>query len=193
MRWIETQDLFFEQYKCELLIEVGPAPTLTGMAVCTLKAKYETKDDSAGHLCCIFCTSKDQNDIYYQFEDELEAAPEQDSPAKATNPAPARVAFTASTAGTSPATADPATSIEDVPIHAVDILAVIDSQKLKKQLSEIPLSKSIKELSNDKSMLQNEIMGSLQGEFSSAPDKYEELPLEELGAAVGSGHLCNLG
>jgi len=46
------------------------------------------------------------------------------------------------------------------------------SQKLKKQLSEVPLSKSIKELSNGgKSTLQNEIMGDLQGEFSSAPEE----------------------
>jgi hypothetical protein len=41
-------------------------------------------------------------------------------------------------------------------------------QKLKKQLSEIPLSKFIKDLSNGKLILQNEIMGDLQGEFSSA-------------------------
>jgi 3-oxoacyl-ACP reductase-like protein len=34
----------------------------------------------------------------------------------------------------------------------VDILAIIISQKLKKQLSEVPLSKSIKELSNGKSL-----------------------------------------
>ena len=93
----------------------------------------------------------------------------------------------------SPATASPAISIENVPICAVDILAIIVSQKLKKQLSEIPLSKSIKELSNSKSTLQNEIMGNLQGEFSSAPDKGEELLLEELGAALGSGHSGNPG
>ena len=38
-------------------------------------------------------------------------------------------------------------------------------------------------------------MGDLQGEFSSAPapDKGEELPLEELGTAFGSGHSGSLG
>jgi fatty acid synthase subunit alpha len=92
-----------------------------------------------------------------------------------------------------PASAGPAASIEDVPIRAVDIHAVIVTQKLKKQLSEIPLSKSIKELSNGKSTLQTEIMGNLQGEFSFASDKGEELPLEELGTALGSGHSGNLG
>ena len=36
-------------------------------------------------------------------------------------------------------------------------------------------------------------MGNLQGKFSSAPDKGEELPLKERGATLGSGHSSNLG
>jgi len=195
VRWIETQDLFFEQYKFERFIEVGPSPTLTGMAIRTLKSKYETKDDSTCHVRQIFCASKDQKEIYYQFEDEPEATSEPDAPVEAADPVPTPVAAAPIVIAAPPltATSGPGTSIEDVPIRAVDILAVIVSQKLKKQLSEVPLSKSIKELSNGKSTLQNEIMGDLQGEFSSAPDKGEELPLEELGAALGSGHSGNLG
>ena len=196
VRWIETQDLFFEQYKFERFIEIGPSPTLTGMAVRTLKAKYEAKDDSTSRVRRVFCASKDQKEIYYQFEDEPDATPESDAPAETTSstPPPVTAAPAIVTSPTPPSTtANPAASIEDAPIRAVDILAVIVSQKLKKQLSEIPLSKSIKDLSNGKSTLQNEIMGDLQGEFSSAPDKGEELPLEELGTALGSGHSGNLG
>ena len=184
VHWIETQDLFFEQYKFERFIEVGPPPTLAGMAVRTLKA--ETKDDSTSQVRRILCASKDQKEIYYQFEDVPEATLGQDTPVEAANPAPVPAAAVPSVHATPPA------SIEDVPIRAVDILAEIVSQKLKKQLSEVPLLKSIKELSNGKSTLQNEIMGDLQGEFSSASDKGEELPLEELGAALGSGHSGNL-
>src|SRR6267142_610722 len=191
VRWIETQDLFFKQYKFERFIEIGPSPTLTGMAARTLKAKYEAKDDSTGHVRRIFCASKDQKEIYYQFEDEPDVPAESATPTPPpVAPAPAAVASPTPTPTT---TVSSAASIEDVPIRAVDILAAIVSQKLKKQLSEIPLSKSIKDLSNGKSTLQNEIMGDLQGEFSSAPDKGEELPLEELGAALGSGHSGNLG
>jgi malonyl CoA-acyl carrier protein transacylase len=194
VRWIETQDLFFEQYKFDRFIEVGPSPTLTGMATRTLKAKYEAKDDSNGRVRRVFCASKHQKEIYYQFEDEPEATSESDAPAEAANPATTPAAAPLVHAAPPPTgTIGPAASIEDVPIRAVDILAVIVSQKLKKQLSEVPLSKSIKDLSNGKSTLQNEIMGDLQGEFSSAPDKGEELPLEELGAALGSGHSGNLG
>jgi 3-oxoacyl-ACP reductase-like protein len=157
VRWIETQDLFFEQYKFERFIEVGPSPTLAGMATRTLKAKYETKDDSTALVRQVFCASKDQKEIYFQFEDEPEAS-ESDTPAEAANPSPTPVAA-APVVVVAP-TASPAASIGDVPIRAVDILAVIVSQRLKKQLSEVPLSKSIKELSNGKSTLQNEIMGS---------------------------------
>ena len=67
------QDLFFGQYKFERFIEVGPSPTLTGMATRTLKAKYETKDDSTSHIRQVFCAFKDQKEIYYLFEDEPEA------------------------------------------------------------------------------------------------------------------------
>ena len=38
--WIEMQDLFFEQYNFERFIEVGPSPTLVGMAIHILKAIY---------------------------------------------------------------------------------------------------------------------------------------------------------
>ena len=115
------------------------------MATRTLKANYETKDDSTGHVHQVFCASKDQKEIYYQFEDEPEADPEPDAPAEAANPSPTLVAAApVVVAGLPPTiTAGPAASIKDV-------------------------------------------------QFSSAPDKGEELPLEELGAARGSGHSGNL-
>ena len=128
--------------------------------------------------------------IYYQFEDELEAAPEQDTPAEAANSTPVPVIAAPGVNAAPPATASPLASIEDVPIRTVDILAIIVSQKLKNQLSEIPLFKLIKELSNGKPTLQNEIMGDLQGKFSSTPDKCEELMLEKLGTALESGPQC---
>jgi fatty acid synthase subunit beta len=39
VRWIETQDILFVKSKFERFIELGPSPTLTGMASRTLKAK----------------------------------------------------------------------------------------------------------------------------------------------------------
>ena len=60
-------------------------------------------------------------------------------------------------------------------------------------MDEIPLSKSIKDLVSGKSTLQNEILGDLQQEFASAPEKGEELPLEELGSVLGSSFSYALG
>lgn len=37
VRWIETQDVLFKTFKFERLIELGPSPTLTGMATRTQK------------------------------------------------------------------------------------------------------------------------------------------------------------
>jgi fatty acid synthase subunit alpha, fungi type len=68
------------------------------------------------------------------------------------------------------------------------------AQKLKKQVDEIPLSKSVKDLVGvgGKSTLQNEILGDLQQEFASAPEKGEELPLEELGCDALKGETYRL-
>ncbi|KAG6910835.1 hypothetical protein DXG01_007150 [Tephrocybe rancida] len=191
VRWIETQDRLFTQYHFERFIELGPSPTLTGMATRTLKAKYETSDDSVSRTRTILCHAKNVKEIYYQYEDEPEVpsgdvaseAPASSAPV-AVQAAPVAVAAPAS---------GPAVSIEDVPIKALDILTVVVAQKLKKRVDEIPLSKSIKDLVGGKSTLQNEILGDLQQEFSSAPEKGEELPLEELASGLSSGFNGTLG
>ena len=53
--------------------------------------------------------------------------------------------------------------------------------------------RSIKDLVGGKSTLQNEIPGDLGQEFSSTPEKGEELPPEEPGGALGVGFPGNLG
>jgi fatty acid synthase subunit alpha, fungi type len=99
------------------------------MAVHALKAKYEAKDDSTGLVRRVFCDSKDQ-ELYYQFEDNSEATSEPDVPPEAATPSPTTVAA-APVVVTPPlvptAAAGPATSIEDAPIRAVDILPAIVS------------------------------------------------------------------
>ncbi|KAE9383824.1 hypothetical protein BT96DRAFT_1008738 [Gymnopus androsaceus JB14] len=186
-------DLLFAQFHFEWLIELGPSPTLTGMATRTLKAKYEMQEDCVSLTWEILCHAKHSKEIYYLFEDDASAAsePEVEAPAAASapvasTPAPVTIAAPVGASG-------PAASIEDFPIKSSDILIAIVSQKLKKPVSEISMSKSIKDLVGGKSTLQNEILGNLQQEFSSAREKGEELPLEELGPALGSGHSGALG
>lgn len=191
VRWIQTQDLLFTQFNFERLIELGPSPTLTGMATRTLKAKYESSDDSVSCTRVILCHAKNSKEVYYQYEDEpeapSEATPAETAPVAAATPTPVAAPVAVAVA------AGPAASIEDAPIKAIEILTVIVAQKLKKRVDEVPLSKSIKDLVGGKSTLQNEILGDLQQEFSSAPEKGEELPLEELGSALATGFSGALG
>ena len=152
-----------------------------------LKTKYETLDGSVSRNRSILCHAKNVKEIYYQYEDEIEAPASDvtvDIPITATPATP----IISSTAVSTPSSESVA-SMEDVLIKAIDVV----TQKLKKRLDEIPLSKSIKDLVGGKSTLQNEILGDLQQEFASAPEKGEELPLEELGSALGSGFSGALG
>ena len=189
VRWIETQDVLFSTHDFERFIEIGPSPTLTGMATRTLKAKYEASDDSVSRIRAILCHAKHAKEVYYQFEDEVAA--DDTTPEPATGSAP--VAVVQAPVATAPTPAAAAASIEDAPVKSLEILTVIIAQKLKKPANEVPLSKSIKDLVGGKSTLQNEILGDLGQEFSSAPEKGEELPLEELGATLGVGFSGSLG
>ncbi|KAK2463415.1 hypothetical protein APHAL10511_004501 [Amanita phalloides] len=190
VRWIETQDRLFTDYSFERLIEIGPSPTLTGMAVRTLKAKYETADDSVSRSRVILCHAKNAKEIYYQYEDEPETPIEKETRSENTTSAQTPVVMAAAVPI---AQSGPVASVDDVPVKAIDILSIIVAQKLKKKVDEIPLAKSIKDLVGGKSTLQNEILGDLQQEFSTTPEKAEELPLEELGSSLGAGFNGSLG
>lgn len=188
VRWIETQDLLFVKYDFERFIEVGPGPTLTGMASRTLKAKYEASDGSTSRTRTILCHAKNQKEIYYQFEDQPEAAAPESAIPTTVEVATAPVTVTAP-----PTRSGPVAQVPDEPLRAIDTLLVIIAQKLKKRVEEIPVNKAIKDLVGGKSTLQNEILGDLGAEFAAAPEKGEELPLDELAAALSSGYSGALG
>ena len=59
VQWIETQDLLFPHDNFERPVELGPGPTLTGVATRSLKAKYEAPDDSvSSRTWAIYCHAK---------------------------------------------------------------------------------------------------------------------------------------
>lgn len=161
------------------------------MATRTLKAKYEAQDGALSLNRQILCAAKNQKEVYYAFEDTAadEAPAVSEAPSSSPKAAAAPVAVAAPVAAPAPSGGS-AAAVEDVPPRAVDTVRVIVAQKLKKPASEIPLSKSLKELSGGKSTLQNEILGDLQVEFASAPEKGEDLPLDELGAALNVGYVA---
>ncbi|CAI6340179.1 unnamed protein product [Periconia digitata] len=185
VRWIETQDVVLGEKTTERIVEIGPADTLGVMAKRTLASKYEAHDAALSVQRQILCYNKDAKDIYYDVdpveeEPEPAAASASDAPASS-SAAPAAAAVAAAPP---PPSAGPAAAVADAPVTATDILRALIAQKLKKPLADVPLSKAIKDLVGGKSTLQNEILGDLGKEFGSTPEKPEDVPLDELGAAM---------
>jgi fatty acid synthase subunit beta len=56
------------------LDELGPSPTLTGIAIRTAKTRYEALDGSVSRNHSILCHAKNVKEIYYQYEDEALAS-----------------------------------------------------------------------------------------------------------------------
>jgi len=140
------------------------------MARRTLAAKYEAYDAAQSLQRQILCYNKDAKEIYYDVEpvEEEDERPAESSSATPTPSAPAEGAAPPAVAPPSASTG-PAAAVADEPVQAVDIVRSLIAQKLKKPLSEIPLSKAIKDLVNGKSTLQNEILG---GQFPSISPSY---------------------
>ncbi|KAI8872143.1 fatty acid synthase [Ramicandelaber brevisporus] len=195
VRWIETQDRLFADFGIERLIEVGPSPTLSGMADRTLKLKYEAHDDAITHPRSTLCYSKHEKEIYYAFDPAPEPEPTPSATPAAAPPAAAPAAPAPAAAAAAPApSAGPAAAVADAPVKAGDVLHVLVAQKLKKTLAEVPTSKAIKDLVGGKSTLQNEILGDMQKEFGNVvAEKAEEMPLDELASVLAASHSGSLG
>ncbi|CAD6885141.1 unnamed protein product [Tilletia caries] len=197
VRWIETQDILFSPpYDFERLIEFGPSPTLVGMAQRTHKLKYAKADLARGKRRVMLCHGKDQEAIYYSFADAEEdgsATAEQGSAPETSAPGPAAVAAPSPAPIVSASPAAAAASVPDEPLKATDTIRAVLAQKLKKPIADIQLSKAIKDMVGGKSTLQNELIGDLQLEFGSLPERGEEMPLEELGSTLNSGYSGTLG
>ena len=157
VRWIETQDVILAEKTTERIVEIGPADTLGGMAKRTLASKYEAYDAALSVQRQILCYNKDAKEIYYDVdpvEEEAAApaaggtpAPSSSAPASASTPAPAAAA------PSRPPSSGPAPAVADAPVSAVDIVRSLIAQKLKKPLTDIPLSKAIKDLVGGQSIV----------------------------------------
>jgi len=189
VRWIETQDLLF-QNGTERFIEVGPAATLKDMAARTLKnEKYEGKPVPE-----LLTYKGDREGIYFEGAGAVEAkapakaeAPKPAAKAEAPKPAPAPVVV----AVPAPVAAGGA-PIPDAPISALETLQALIALKLKKPASEIQAGQNIKGLTGGNSSLQNEVIGDLQKEFGGGPDNANELSLSDLAQKMG-GNYSGLG
>ena len=147
VRWIETQDVILAERNTERIVEIGPADTLGGMAKRTLASKYEAYDAALSVQRQILCYNKDAKEIYYDVE-PVEDEPTPAASGSPTTPSTSSAAPTqAAPVAAAPApSAGPAAAVADTPVTAVDIVRTLVAQKLKKPLTDIPLSKAIKDL-----------------------------------------------
>lgn len=149
VRWIETQDVILGEKVTERIVEIGPADTLGGMAKRTLASKYEAYDAAKSVQRQILCYNKDAKQIYYDVDpvvEEVAAPTAGDAPAPSPSSAPTQASSPAAAAAPPPPNFGPAVAVEDTPVQAVDIVRSLIAQKLKKSLTDIPLSKAIKDL-----------------------------------------------
>lgn len=199
VRWIETQDVFLRDLNSERVVEIGPSPTLAGMAQRTLKMQYQGYDAALSMRREVLSYAKDQKAIYYA-DEEANAPPAPTATAEVTAeavttsavpvPAPAAAVPAAAPA---PAASGPAQQVADVPLKPLQVIQAVVSHKLKKPIDQIPISKAVKDLVGGKSTVQNEILGDLGKEFGSAPEKAEEIPLADLAENFGDGFSGKLG
>ena len=190
VRWIETQDLLFKDFGVERFIEIGPSPVLSGMTERTLKLKYESYDDALNFHRVIWSYSTHRADIYYEteiFEEQkknLEETKETCS-VEATSSDNLNVSLITKHESSLPIQAP--NILRKIPMGPEELIQILVACKLKKKVEEIPLTKSLKELSGGKSTVQNEIMSELQKEFGvtdKVPDRADELSLSDLGKAL---------
>lgn len=148
VRWIETQDVILAEKITERIVEIGPADTLGGMAKRTLASKYEAYDAAKSVQRQILCYNKDAKEIYYDVDPvEEEAAPvDAGATALSSSSAPAPSSAPVAAVSRPSSSAGPAAAVADAPVLAVDIVRSLIAQKLKKPLTEIPLTKAIKDL-----------------------------------------------
>jgi fatty acid synthase subunit alpha len=115
------------------------------MAKRTLASKYEAYDAATSVQRQILCYNKDAKEIYYDV-DPVEDEPEVTESSSDAASAPAAAAPAAAAQVAAAPSAGPAAMVEDAPVMAVDIVRVLVAQKLKKGLTDIPVTKAIKDL-----------------------------------------------
>ena len=193
VRWIETQDVLFSNENAILrFIEIGPAKVLSRMATQTANSKYAERDLAKSVQRKFLSSKADDKEICYEYdpvEEEHEITTSHTEPASCPTP-------TTSAPAEQPKPNVPipvAAQVPDVPVSAQEIIRAHIARKFNKALDEIPVEKSIKDLSSGKSTLQNELVGILEAEFPNLPALPEDLPILQLSKEIQQSFSGRLG
>ena len=191
---IDTQDAIFGQKNAKRVVEIGPTDTLRTMAQRTLTAKYEARDAARLTQRRLLALSKDEKEIFYEYDPIPEPPSEPPAHVGASSTSQHTMSPVVLSAANAPVKPSPkVVQTEDVPVMAVDVVRALVAHTLKRPLSAISMTESIKDLVKGKSVLQNEIVGDLDNEFGNLPDNADSLPLVELGSLLQTTYSGDLG
>lgn len=210
--WIETQDLLFRN-GTQRVVEMGPAPTLIGMAQRTLEVA-EAMGISMKNKPELLWWGRDMTTITYAalenkgpaldvfVADLQESERQKDTEANsdenvASEPVaaevPVQALVKAQVIQATPARQQ-STATTNVPLSALLVLKILLSSKLKRPLGEIKDADSLKSLSQGKSAIQNELMGDIASEFNLSSDGLSpETSLSELASKAALSGYKQLG
>ncbi|KAF9776600.1 hypothetical protein IL306_005198, partial [Fusarium sp. DS 682] len=191
---IDTQNVLLKELGASRLIEIGPSNILINMLKRTLKTKgYQQHDAANGLFRQLLCYRDNSEDLNNGLTTESEIQQESTEYAESKKPEPKQ---TSEQTIPSPPEATPSfkeeavkrLDISDAPVPADIPLKTIMSQKLGRVIVEKDMHKSIKELCNGRSTLENETIGDLEAEFGSIPHRAEDLELQALAKTLQSSH-----
>ncbi|KAL4138997.1 hypothetical protein PRIC2_002497 [Phytophthora ramorum] len=206
VQWIKTQALLFAEGDVRRFVEIGPAPTLTNMALRTLQIgdfsaesreilwyqrdrevvhfEGETSNSSASEYARGLAAEAAAETAAAAAKAVAESAPTEEAVTPAT-PAPVVAAPVQQVPAPAPVAAAPAAA--DAPVAALHVLRVLLAVRLNKELAEIKEATDVKTLCAGKSAVQNEILGDLEEEFGGGfPEGAAEVPLKELASKFSS-------
>ncbi|SCU86343.1 LAME_0D05732g1_1 [Lachancea meyersii CBS 8951] len=192
VRWIETQDVLLNQFQAERLIEIGPQPILANMAKRTLgqAANYENATSIAARRQ-VLSVATSMDEITYRYDPPVKdeatgGAGALEEPARTKIDVCAMVE-SVNIDVNQPAQQAAQTSLQqfaDAPGITPDLaLRFLISRKMNNfDIQSLPVDKSIKEICNGKSTLQNEIVGDLGKEFPELQSAHqiEEMPINSI-------------
>ncbi|PLN85637.1 3-oxoacyl-synthase [Aspergillus taichungensis] len=193
---IETQNQLLRALpSIERYVEIGPRTTLASMAKRSISKYYAAFAPSQWSRIKFLSSSDNSNEIFYRYK---EAEQSLVSPAPAPAPQMQTIenyagrclsdkCFRTKTLSPSSIQAEKAASKVDMALSTAHVVLAMTAQKLRRPFYQVPMSKTVRDLSAGNSALQNELIGDLVAEFGKVPEGAEDMPLTTLSEALQIG------
>ena len=155
------------------------------MARQTISIRHAEQDLVNGSKRSLLCSETDREKLCYVYEPQSEEDETSTANRRLSTTQTKRVDSlpTVPTEATTPSL-PVVPPIDDIPVSAREVAQALIARKIGVGFSKVDPSKSIKTFSKGKSMMQNELVGILEAEFSTLPSGVEDLPLELLGQSL---------